>query len=96
MRFVDGYENGRAVEWYANGQLKFEGNYLGSGIHGVSRKWYPDGKAKAESLCEFGIVLSEKEWSETGELLRHYELQPSDAGYEILKKKRNLAAKARQ
>ena len=27
-RFVDGYQEGAAKEWYDNGQAKFEGTYL--------------------------------------------------------------------
>lgn len=90
VQFVNGHQEGVAKEWYDNGQIKFEGMYLGDGLHGVSKEWHPNGQLKEESLCEFGICLESKEWDEKGFPIKRFQLDPTNAAYQMLMKKHSI------
>jgi hypothetical protein len=87
---VAGVEKGVARDWYGNGQLRSESGLLGSGLHGISRAWYPDGRLKREDRGEFGIPLATREWDPKGNLVRDFQLEPSDWRYpELMFKRRD-------
>jgi len=50
--------NGKVKEYYDNGILKFEGEYLNGQINGKGKEYNDDGKLKFE-----GEYLNGKRWS---------------------------------
>ncbi|MCB9043868.1 MAG: hypothetical protein H6554_08905 [Chitinophagales bacterium] len=54
------YKNGvldsLRVEWYENGQMQSEANYINGKIDGIYKEWFPDGKQKLETPYNNGII----------------------------------------
>ena len=57
--YLNGERNGKGKEYYYNGKLKFEGEYLYS--HKLNGKFYIDGKLEYE-----GEYLYNKKWNGKG------------------------------
>ena len=47
---------GKWIEWYENGQKRFEDNYKNGKLHGHSICWYEDGKIDYEDNYKDGII----------------------------------------
>jgi hypothetical protein len=90
MPYVNGRERGIAREWYDNGQIKSEQGRLDDGLHGVSRIWDPNGQLRREARGELGVVIASREWDAQGNLVKEYQLGPSDDTYRELVTKRAI------
>jgi antitoxin component YwqK of YwqJK toxin-antitoxin module len=55
---LNGEKNGKSKEYYDNGQLKFEGEYLDGKKNGKSKEYYDNGRLKFE-----GEYLNGKRWN---------------------------------
>ena len=90
--FVDGLKSGLSKDWFQNGQIKSEMNLRQGDGHGLSQTWYENGQLKSQTICEYGIKLSEKVWDNAGLLTRNFQLKEDDFYYSILKRRREESA----
>lgn len=88
--YQDGLRSGAHQEWYPEGGLAAEGAFRGGTIHGVYREWYPDGRLAAEETGEYGILLSEKRWDESGRLVKEYAIEEGGGDWQTLQLCRQL------
>ena len=88
MEYLDGWETGRTRWWYPSGLAEYEIELRDGVLHGESRHWHANGKLEKWARGEFGISLEEKEWSYTGELLRHFVLTEDHPLWRILQQYR--------
>ena len=54
---MNGEKNGKGKEYYENGKLKFEGEYLNGEKHGKGKEYYENGKLRFE-----GEYLNGERW----------------------------------
>ena len=52
---MNGVEHGLCREWYDNGQLWYEYNYVNGNSYGLCRGWYFDGQLRNEYNYVNGI-----------------------------------------
>ena len=67
--FIGEYLKGETKEYYENGQLKFEGEYLNGKRNGEGKEYYEDGKLKFEGEYIKGERRRGKEYDESGNLI---------------------------
>ena len=58
---MNGKRNGKGKEYYKNGKLKFEGEYLNGEINGKAKEYFKNDKLRFE-----GEYLNGKKWSGKG------------------------------
>ena len=58
---MNGERNGKVKEYWENGDLKFEGEYLNSKRHGKGKEYYNNGKLKFE-----GEYYNGRRWNGIG------------------------------
>jgi antitoxin component YwqK of YwqJK toxin-antitoxin module len=80
-------------EWHLNGQLKSKTEYKRNRIHGRDQEWYVGGQAKSNSLYELGILLSEQQWDDQGNVITDYHMALGSAPYIDLVKERTIFQK---
>ena len=75
FRFVGEYINGQkkgkkiVIEYYNNGNKKFEGEYLNGKKNGMVKEYYENGNLKFEGEYLYGLKTGKgKEYNEIGEL----------------------------
>ena len=92
--YREGWENNVGKEWYSNGQLKSIELFKNQMAYGTHEKFYEDGSKKSESDYELGIELERRSWSESGELIEHWKLDPEahQHHYELLLERRKQEA----
>ncbi len=66
----DGISNGPRVEFYKSGKIKSYCIKDGGTIDGEYIEWYENGEVKLRKDCKYGIILSMKEFDESGILIR--------------------------
>ena len=86
--FVNGHENGVARSWHANGQIEGETPYVDGIMHGIRREFFDDGSLRGEETIEFGTLMRKEVLNHTGQVVDHYERQPSDPLYQNVVKQR--------
>ncbi len=79
LGYRHGLRWGRGCDWYTNGQLSCEGYFVSDMRHGISREWHRDGTLALETEYDRGLVLREREWDESGALLRDERCEPMPA-----------------
>ena len=67
-RYKDGLLHGISQEWYTDGKLKFQGNYLSGKPQGTHIYYYPNGKPSVKIEFENGTPVKKELYYETGEL----------------------------
>jgi len=72
MDIVEGEQSGKWTEWYAPGQLYFDKELQGNGLHGRSREWHENGQLAEDGEYEHGHTLWEKKWDWNGVQTRNY------------------------
>ncbi|MEI8376755.1 MAG: hypothetical protein WCJ35_28405 [Planctomycetota bacterium] len=87
--FLNGREHGVARSWYANGQLAEETPYLDGTMHGIRREMFEDGSLQSEEVIEFGTLMRKAVHDHKGQLVDHYERQPSDPLYQNVLQRRS-------
>ena len=55
---TNGLINGKYREWYQNGMLKYEGNFINGRKEGMFYTWYPNGKIKNEMKYVNNVIDS--------------------------------------
>jgi len=81
-----GLTNNVCKDWYPNGQLE-EITECKFGLkHGSHKEFFDDGKVKVEAFFEWSIQLERKEWSNSGDLIEDWKLDPNDpnSNYDLL------------
>jgi len=73
MKNIHGQKHGIYREWYSNGQLRYEHNYVHDLKHGICYGWYPNGQLKYEDNYfhgqKHGIC---RRWYPNGQLGHEY------------------------
>ena len=68
----ENYNEGRKInlkEYYSNGKIKEESNYVGDKLNGVHKTWYENGNIKSENNYKEGQLNGlSKEWFKDGQL----------------------------
>jgi len=71
VRRLENVKDGKevsVVEWYENGEKKFERRFDENGKwHGVITNWRPNGEKSSEQIREAGKVMSVTAWKPNGE-----------------------------
>lgn len=88
QRFCDGHPDGITRVWFPDGRLKSEGTFRGDGINGIFQEWYPNGQLKTKVTAEFGILIEEYEWDESGRLVKEYKIPATGVSQDLLAMKR--------
>ena len=66
IEYSEGFPNGVVREWYTTGQLCHISYHRGSERFRLIRTWFENGQIKEECILEYGTVISEKKWNESG------------------------------
>ena len=85
VNFVGGMKDGISRSWSESGVLLDEGKHFENWGHGIFREWYENGQLKREMEIELGILLHQRDWSETGELMEEYCLPEDSSDWRFLK-----------
>jgi antitoxin component YwqK of YwqJK toxin-antitoxin module len=85
---VEGVYHGTARSWYADGALKGEEHNERGLLNGIRKEWFPDGRLKREETWEYGWTMKLIEWNERGDVVKFYELGPTDGMYEEIVRRR--------
>jgi antitoxin component YwqK of YwqJK toxin-antitoxin module len=91
--YVEGTLHGISMEWHLNSQLKSQTEYKWNRIHGRDQEWYADGQPKSNCSYELGILLSEQQWDEQGNLVTDYQMEHGSAPYTDLVRERAIFQK---
>lgn len=73
--YVGGIQDGWMRGWYKSGQISGETFYKKGVVKGINRDWYENGQLKIEEEIKDGKSLWEKEWDESGNLIREKKSQ---------------------
>jgi antitoxin component YwqK of YwqJK toxin-antitoxin module len=77
--YKDGFEEGVCRVWYAGGQLKREWFAVHGTITGKATEWHESGEIKSVAEFEGGVELNYDEWTETGSIVTHREIDKASA-----------------
>jgi len=88
--YVNGLQDGPARYWYPSGELMGEESFRRNGRSGVSREWHRNGKVKRETEFEHSIRVREKQWDESGQIVRDFTLSKDDPLYKTLEQYRRI------
>lgn len=84
QKYVNGVLEGLSRVWYHSGNLKIEEQYIAGYLHGMTREWFEDGNLEHESIFEFGVSISSKQWDKDGKVIQVYEISEQDVSYNYL------------
>lgn len=90
ISYENGTRSGLTREWYSPGHLALHETYFDGMLHGSARSWYENGQLEEEGEYEYGVVLWEKSWDESGNILSSYSLEKDSSQYEFLQKLREI------
>jgi antitoxin component YwqK of YwqJK toxin-antitoxin module len=88
IHFKDGREHGIAEAYFPSGAKKSKTPYTGGAAHGRDTEWFESGAVRIERDIEFGFMIREKVFDESGNLVKEYIRPESDAIMEIIKRRR--------
>ena len=82
VSYRNNLKEGMFNQWYSStppyeqeqGNIKYEGNYIGNQLNGTMTNYHPGGKVSCEVLLDHGAIKSTRCWNPQGE-----ELSQSDA-----------------
>jgi len=83
---LNGRPDGLCREWHPNGQQRREWIAKSGPVHGICTEWYSDGPIKSVAKYSYGVEVSYDEWSKSGELIIHRELEMQSPMYELIAK----------
>lgn len=83
--FRHGLQWGLSRDWYRSGTLRREVTLFQGGLQGIERAWFEDGRLQEEREGEYGILLRERIWDQDDNLVKEYELKPSDPAHDSLR-----------
>lgn len=75
--FRDGFKDGDFVEFYNDNKIKCIQNMKRGRTYGLRTIWHKNGVLKSESIYEYGVCLTLKEWNEEGVLIKE-KLKPTE------------------
>lgn len=90
----DGKFNGIFRMFHQNGQIQYEGKYKNDKQEGLWKLYYENGKLKRENIFKYNEKVSEKNWSENGELKSEEEANKSREKKTTSKSKEDKKSKA--
>jgi antitoxin component YwqK of YwqJK toxin-antitoxin module len=94
--YKDGFEEGVCRKWFPNGQLKREWLAVHGRATGTVTEWHENGKIKSIGEYEYGAELSYDEWSESGELTNHRQLDTASELFKYVQHMRQQDQRTRQ
>lgn len=86
--YRDGLRSGLHREWYPDGSLAAEGTFLAGTTQGTYREWHSNGQLAAEEVGEYGILLSEMRWDDSGRLVKEYVIEEGGPDWQRLQQRR--------
>ena len=84
VSFVDGIQSGSVIDWYPNDQMAFQGTIRNGVYHGECKTWNPNGCLVKVEIYEYGICISKKEYSASGQLFSEFQITPADPNFALL------------
>lgn len=88
VEYRDGLRSGLLRDWHRDGGLAAEGTFLADTIQGTYREWHRNGQLALEQVGEYGILLSEKRWDESGRLVKEYAIEEGGGDWQSLQQRR--------
>lgn len=85
QEFFNGLRWGLSRDWYRDGALMEQTQWLDDVIHGLAQAWHKTGNLISLECCEFGFVLWRQNWDDQGNLVEEYRLDAADGDLESLK-----------
>ena len=67
---IDGEQDGELLQYYENGQLKWKGMYKDDKQNGEFLNYYENGQLKYEGIVKEGKIVTEKNYDESGNLIK--------------------------
>ena len=86
--FVDGMQDGFTRGYYPSGKLYTETHWVKNSHHGPARVWYENGQMERDALYEHGILVKEKKWDDSGQLLKDFQITEDHPLFKILESRR--------
>jgi antitoxin component YwqK of YwqJK toxin-antitoxin module len=86
--FVAGKEQGLSHAFFSSGRFSQETPYVAGKKHGTEFEWFEDGQVRQERVFEFGVMMTSKEWSREGILVKEYARPCDDHLYKLVEKER--------
>ncbi len=84
MSYVNGYQEGLTREWSESGNLLTTENWRSGYLHGIKQEWFIHGSQKRKAIYEFGILVNNKEWDDSGSLVQNFKISQKDLSYSLL------------
>ncbi len=89
-QYYNGLRWGKSKEWYKNGKLAAQSEFFMDVMHGIAQEWSLFGQLTSEIICEYGIVLHQREWDEEGNLKEEYILDEKSSDFSRLQNLRKI------
>lgn len=67
--YKDGFEEGENIYIYSNGNIESCAIMKRGRVFGEMREYFENGKLKAITHSEYGVILKQKKWDESGNLI---------------------------
>jgi hypothetical protein len=84
ISIIEGVESGISREWYPSGILKLERHMENNSIHGLKWEWDKEGNLLAESIFEYGIMITSFKITKQGKKQKVYEIKKDNPNYNNL------------
>jgi hypothetical protein len=84
-----GVQDGPARDWYPSGVLKAESWFRDNVQHGMAREYDDSGSLISEISFEYGIIVSKRERSPEGLMIRTFEIDRKGQSYARLERYRH-------
>lgn len=68
--YLDDNLDGILTHYYENKQMYASYNYKFGKKDGIQRKWFDNGETMYEGSFEYGVLIYEKNWNESGEIIK--------------------------
>lgn len=91
--YINGIQQGPARYWYPSGQLKGEEYFVNNGLHGPCKEWHENGQLKRDAMFEHSILVHDKQWDESGNLIKDMQLTEQDPLFKTLENARRIHQK---
>ncbi|NBD09942.1 toxin-antitoxin system YwqK family antitoxin [Corallococcus silvisoli] len=87
--YAEGLMEGGSRTWSELGVVVEEVQHWGGVRHGPSRSWDEEGRLRVEAVYEYGILVAEQRWSESGEKEGGWRMGPDDKLFRMLELNRD-------
>jgi antitoxin component YwqK of YwqJK toxin-antitoxin module len=88
IEYVDGLQHGLARFFYAPGKLMGESHWRKNSLHGPKSEWFPSGNVRREALFEHAYLVRDRQWDESGNLMKDFTLTEDHPNFRLLEMSR--------